>query len=569
MQATRTARVGLLLVTSAVLSCGDAPDVAFDDVAGATGSELEQITDFGANPGNLEMHVFVPAGVGDNAPVVMAMHGCMQDAHQYQGAGWNPIAEELGFYVVYPEQPTGNNPVQCFNWAGEYGDETNLIRGRGENRSLVSMVEYMVAVYGADAERVFASGLSAGGAEAILLLATWPDGFAAGAVNAGLPYRCATSVSEAFSCQSSGRDLSAAAWGDLVRDAFPGYAGDYPRVSIWHGTADSIVSTVNQRELVEQWTDVHGIDAEPDQITDVEGHRRALHLAGGVTVVETIEVSGMGHGAAIDPTRPGGCGTPGSYILDAGVCAAYHQAEFFGLDNADHEAPVLTLQTPENGEVVTGEVLVTGTVTDNVGVARVELRVDDQLRAEVTEPGPTYEIAWDTTSEQNGERTVTVAARDAAGNRTSESIVVTVEGGISDLEPPTLEADPPGGAFTGVIEVTLVASEPADIFYTLDGSTPDTNSTPYTGPIVIEESTVLKAIAIDEAGNISDILTETYSRPTYDEVASGTCTEHYVAHRLDVTGYLECGATHGYMASVTLYRFGDCWTEDEAGTGCL
>jgi mono/diheme cytochrome c family protein len=61
-------------------------------------------------------------------------------------------------------------------------------------------------------------------------------------------------------------------------------------------------------------------------------------------------------------------------------------------------------------------------------------------------------------------------------------------GGIPALPPPTLA--PSGGTFTGFVNVT--AEEPATnetaLYYTLDGSLPTTNSTLYTGPILLTNS---------------------------------------------------------------------------------
>ncbi len=56
--------------------------------------------------------------------------------------------------------------------------------------------------------------------------------------------------------------------------------------------------------------------------------------------------------------------------------------------------------------------------------------------------------------------------------------------------------------------------------------------------------------------------------PGYDEVATATCAGHYTAGRLDLNEYLACGTANGYSASVTLYRFGTCWTESSNGNGC-
>ena len=140
-------------------------------------------------------------------------------------------------------------------WAGEYGDTANLVRGQGENQSIVSMVDSALAAHGGDPAKVYAVGFSAGAAMTAVLAATWPDRFAAVSIMAGLPYRCATSVNGAYSCQSPGVSKTAPAWGDLVRGS---RSGPYPRVQIWHGTSDTTVVPMNQGELVKQWTNAHG-----------------------------------------------------------------------------------------------------------------------------------------------------------------------------------------------------------------------------------------------------------------------------------------------------------------------
>ncbi|NEB70706.1 prolyl oligopeptidase family serine peptidase, partial [Streptomyces fulvissimus] len=83
----------------------------------------------------------------------------------------------------------------------------------------------MKADVGSDPARVHATGLSAGAAMTNVVLAAYPDVFAAGAPVAGLPYACATSVVAAYSCMNPGTDLTPAAWAAKVRDAHPGYAG--------------------------------------------------------------------------------------------------------------------------------------------------------------------------------------------------------------------------------------------------------------------------------------------------------------------------------------------------------
>src|SRR5262249_7747815 len=74
---------------------------------------LQELTNFGTNPGNLRMHVYVPDGAA-SPPLVIALHGCTQTADSYdQGTGWSHLADHLGFIAVFPEQQPGNNPNNC------------------------------------------------------------------------------------------------------------------------------------------------------------------------------------------------------------------------------------------------------------------------------------------------------------------------------------------------------------------------------------------------------------------------------------------------------------------------
>jgi poly(3-hydroxybutyrate) depolymerase len=132
---------------------------------------LKELTGFGANPGNLRMFVHVPEHLPADAPLVVALHGCSQSAEQYDvGTGWSMLADKLGFAVVYPEQQPANNPQNCFSWFSP-GD---IARDQGEALSIRQMVAHAVASFGVDPRRVFVTGLSAGGAMASVMLATYP-----------------------------------------------------------------------------------------------------------------------------------------------------------------------------------------------------------------------------------------------------------------------------------------------------------------------------------------------------------------------------------------------------------
>jgi poly(hydroxyalkanoate) depolymerase family esterase len=297
-----------------------------------------KVEGFGANPGNLEMYLEVPARAAASAPLVVVLHGCTQLASAIATGGFDALADEVGAFVLYPQQKTANNPARCFNWGGEYGDPANLVRGQGENQSIIEMIEKVAADHAIDPERIFIFGFSAGGGMAAVMLATWPEVFAAGVISAGIPYRCATDLNGSLSCMNLAAHpelkKEPAAWGDLVRAAAPGHRGRWPRVMIMHGSADTTVSPDDGLELIEQWTDVHGTDAEADTVETIGGHEHAIYRAGDAIVVERWAVNGMGHAVAIDSAS--GCGALGGYFAEAGLCAAREAFRFFaGAEDGD------------------------------------------------------------------------------------------------------------------------------------------------------------------------------------------------------------------------------------------
>ncbi|HEY3446729.1 MAG TPA: PHB depolymerase family esterase [Myxococcales bacterium] len=314
-----------ILSLLALSACGEVPQQ--QTIGSHRQALLTEVTSFGSNPGSLQMFTYVPAGMPSTpAPIVVALHGCYQDAADYEAAGWNALADRLKFYVVYP-QITANSG--CFYWF----DPTENARGAGGALSIRQMVDKMKSTYSVDGARVFVTGLSSGGAMAAAMLAAYPDVFSAGATLAGVPVGCATSAYGGFACMGGSQAHSAQEWGGYVRAAYSGYTGKYPRVSIWQGTSDSIVDFANFGELVSQWTNVQAIDANSDA-TETLGlaTHREFRDGQGKTLVESWELSGMDHGAPVDPDN--GCGTAGSYMLDVGICSSERIARFFGIIGA-------------------------------------------------------------------------------------------------------------------------------------------------------------------------------------------------------------------------------------------
>ncbi|MFI6269155.1 extracellular catalytic domain type 1 short-chain-length polyhydroxyalkanoate depolymerase [Micromonospora zamorensis] len=309
--------------------------------APAQAATLTQVTGFGSNPGNLAMYAYRPDNLPANSPAVVLLHGCTQNASGYfANSGWQKYADQWKFSLIVAQQPSGNNANSCFNFF-ESGDTT---RGQGEALSIKQMVDHAKANFGVNGSRVFVSGLSAGGAMSAVMLATYPDVFAAGSIIAGIPYRCATSMVNAFSCMNPGADKTPAAWGDLVRGAYSGYTGPRPRVAIWHGTSDTTVTPLNGTESRDQWTNVRGVSQTPTSTSSLSGNT-SLEVYGNDDV-RLYRVSGMGHGTPVDPgSAAEQCGTAGAYFLDT-VCSTYRDALFFGLNGGGTNPTPTPTATP-------------------------------------------------------------------------------------------------------------------------------------------------------------------------------------------------------------------------------
>jgi poly(hydroxyalkanoate) depolymerase family esterase len=296
--------------------------------AGA-GSPLVEIDGFGTNPGALRMFAYVPEQLPRASALVVVLHGCGQTATGYDfGTGWSTLARRYGFALLMPEQQAANNANTCFNWFNP-GD---IARGRGEAASIRQMVARMVADHKIDTRRIYITGLSAGGAMTSVMLATYPEVFAAGAIIAGLPFGIAGNVREALGGMMQPASRPAGKLGDLVRKASR-YKGPWPKVSVWHGSADRTVNPGNADEIVKQWLDVHGLPSAPMSTGIVDGHPRDVWWnADGETVVESYTISDMAHGT---PLGLAGSderyGAEGAFLIEAGISSSYLIANFFGL----------------------------------------------------------------------------------------------------------------------------------------------------------------------------------------------------------------------------------------------
>ena len=306
---------------------------------------LELQDTFGPNPGRLQMYSYVPRDLAANAPVVVCLHGCGQSAEEYAiGAGWLILADRLGFAVLAPQQSASNNPNKCFNWFSD-GDVT---KGEGEAASIASMIAWIVKHKYVDPNRVFVTGLSAGGAMTMVMLASYPELFAGGAVIAGLPFGVAHDMMQAMMVMSLSSHRTVAQLGKLVPHD---ERQVYPKLSVWHGSADHVVAPANGDAIAEQWASAHGLASHPDETVIVGKRTRSLWREpnDGRVVVELNRLEGLGHGVPLSTTGADGVGQTGPFMLEAGVSSSEEIAAFWGLQPETPNQPSVTADAERSG----------------------------------------------------------------------------------------------------------------------------------------------------------------------------------------------------------------------------
>jgi len=269
--------------------------------------ELKRIRKFGKNKGHLKMYMYEPASVDKSkaAPMVVVLHGCLQCAGKVAAqTGWNKLADEYGFYVLYPQQRATNNPEKCFRWYKR--KHTN--KNRGENASIKKMVEYMQKNHKIDSSKVFITGLSAGAAMSVIMMADYPETFNAGAIFAGGAYKSGNGYVSAMMAMLGWRVKSAEKWGNIVRKQNPNYSGNYPRMIIYQGNSDWVVNKRNGTELMKQWTNLHKIGTSPTTtikhfvaINDIE--KNIYTTTQGKEVVLFYRINKLNHALLINPGR--------------------------------------------------------------------------------------------------------------------------------------------------------------------------------------------------------------------------------------------------------------------------
>lgn len=285
---------------------------------------LKRVAEFGSNPGDLAMYEYVPADLPAHAPLVVVLHGCLQRAEAFSHAsGWTALARQKRFAVVFPEQTAGNNRNYCFNWFRP----SAVARDRGELMSIRQMIDDVRRRHSISPDRIFVQGLSAGGAMASALLATYPDLFAGGHIVGGLPFGAAREAMTALSVMKSGAKRNPREWGDLVRAVTPELPRR-PRIAIWHGTDDHVVNIVNAYASLNQWQDVYGLRSEDSRELTV-GREKGLAWRDedGRCLLEFLPIRDMDHGMPVGRLPAGLSQDDRAFMLNVGLNAPAYIAE--------------------------------------------------------------------------------------------------------------------------------------------------------------------------------------------------------------------------------------------------
>jgi poly(hydroxyalkanoate) depolymerase family esterase len=238
--------------------------------------------------------LYVPAAAaGRDVPLVVMLHGCTQTAADFAaGTRMNELAERDGFLVAYPEQVAKANQRRCWNWFLP----AHQRRDAGEPSLLAGITRQVMATHQVDPARVFVAGLSAGGAMAAVLAATYPDLYAAAGIHSGLPHGAARDVQSAFAAMRQGPPA--------------GTDGSGPGIPliVFQGGRDTTVAPANAAALLGPWS-----RTATAEVAEGPGWtRRAYRDRDGRVVAEWWTVHALGHawsggspeGSFADPDGP-------------------------------------------------------------------------------------------------------------------------------------------------------------------------------------------------------------------------------------------------------------------------
>jgi poly(hydroxyalkanoate) depolymerase family esterase len=262
----------------------------------------------------------------------------------------NALADQDQFIVVYPQQTSTYNSLSCWNWF----QSADQARGSGEPAiiaGIVQTVEQTTSQWTIDTNRVYVAGMSAGAAMAVIMVATYPDIFAAMGSESGLEYQAATSETAATTAESQGGP-NPTTQGQAAYNAMGSVARVVPTI-VFQGQSDYTVYPINGDQIVEQWMETDHLASHNTynasfsspttttngQVSGSGGHSYTVQTwndSSGTEIQEYWKINGMGHAWS-------GGSSSGSYTDPNGPSATNAMYTFF-MNHPMH--PVSATPTP-------------------------------------------------------------------------------------------------------------------------------------------------------------------------------------------------------------------------------
>jgi poly(hydroxyalkanoate) depolymerase family esterase len=278
------------------------------------GARFETLTYTNA-AGSRAYKLYIPSGYsGQPVPLVVMLHGCTQSPDDFAaGTKMNALAEEQIFLVAYPGQTASANHGKCWNWF-QPGDQQ---RDQGEPSIIAGITRQIMRDHSIDPERVYVAGLSAGGAAAAVMGATYPDLYAAIGVHSGLACGAAQDLPSALAAMRQGGPPAAGTSRNGSRRPVP--------TIVFHGDRDTTVSPVNGDQVIAQ--SKAGADLRPTvnrgQSEGGTTYTRTVQAdEGGRPILEQWVLHGTGHAWS-------GGSQAGSYTDPRGPDASREMLRFF------------------------------------------------------------------------------------------------------------------------------------------------------------------------------------------------------------------------------------------------
>jgi acetylxylan esterase len=203
-------------------------------------------------------------------------------------------ADTKGYIMLIPQTKADRN---CW----DVGSPKSLKHdGGGDSHVLATMIKYTLQKYNGDKTKVFITGTSSGAMMTNVMAAVYPDLFNAGAAFSGVAAGCFdhsttfNPINANKTCTDGKVHKTGAEWGAQVRSFYPGYTGSYPRMSIWHGTADNLIYYPVMKDMMLEWSELLGVQWTKNE-TDSPQKGYTKMVYGDGTKLVGYSAQGVGH----------------------------------------------------------------------------------------------------------------------------------------------------------------------------------------------------------------------------------------------------------------------------------